>query len=189
MPDFAPNYTARYRVRYSVGGAVHTCQLRVEPAAQTITGVSTIGAAVFTDLFTALSSLLSDDFTILGADAAVQDSDIFLPADALPVGAGSLGQTIDLGYRPLNLSFVGRSSVGGRAVFRVFGVATNPMGAPTIENDYRLTSAESVPIASATNALNLASGVLLANDGANVTWYPYANINVNAYWQKRARRG
>lgn len=187
MPDFAPNYTARYRVRYQVGGAVHTSQLRCLPASQTNAAISSIGSAVFTDIFTALGPAMSDDLTILGADMALRDSDIFLPAEVLPIGAGSVGSVLDKGWSPVNLSFVGRSAAGGRAVFRIFGVAINPLASGTIENDYRLTSVESVPVASVVNALNLAT-VLVANDEESVTWYPYANISFHAYWQKRARR-
>jgi hypothetical protein len=188
MADFAPNYTARYRVRYFVGGANHSTTLRCTPGSQTNAAISAIGAAVYSDVFTALGGSMSDDLAILGADVAVKDSDIFLPAEVLPVGAGSLGADLDAGFRPINLSFVGRSSSGGRAVFRIFGVGVNPMAASADENDYRLTIAESLPVMGVVNALNLAT-VLCANDGAPVTWYPYANININSYWQKRNRRG
>ena len=187
MANYAPNYTARYRVRYSVSGAVHTLTLRVDPAAQTIAGVSAAGAANVNDIFSALSSVLFSDFVVLGADAAVQDSDIFLPATTLPTAFGEVAAN-DVAWQPLNLSFVGRSSAGGRAIFHVYGVATNPLATGTGENDYRLTPAENTAIGNVPSILNT-NGNTLANDGEQVTWYPYANIGFNAYWQRRRRRG
>lgn len=189
MADYAPNYTARYRVRYSVADTVHSMTIRPDADQDDAAAIAGAGAAVVTDVLTAMSSMLSTDFTILGADVAVVNSDVFLPAATLPVGVGTAGSDLDSGWKPMNVSFVGRSTTGGRAIFHLYGVAVNPFSGETTQNDWRITSTEDGRIEDTVDVLNTGGPRLLANDGAGVVFYPYANINANAYWQKRARRG
>lgn len=188
MPDYAPNYTARYRMRYSVGGANHTSTIRPAGSSDDPAAIAGAGAAIFTDVLTALAPMLSDDFTVLGADVAVANSDIFLPAATVPVGTGSLGTTLDAGWVPMNLSFVGRTTAGGRGLFRIFGPSVNPMASEVTQNDWRLTAAEDARVSDVVNILMLDGARLKGNDGAALIIYPYANVSAHAYWQKRRRR-
>ena len=51
MADYAPNYTARYRIRYRTLGQVHTAQFRLSRANA---NPAVAGAAAFSDVLTAL---------------------------------------------------------------------------------------------------------------------------------------
>lgn len=189
MADYATNHTPRYRTRYSALGQVHTLTIRLErdtpdPAAD--------GKAIADAFFNAVSRMLVDSFTILGADVAGQDSEIFLPTTLIPVITGPLsGAAGDNSYRPLFLSFQGRSPTGSRSSVYLYGTTASPTAASNEPNDYRLTTAEDPYVAAAVDALNggVSSDGAAAIDGTAAVWYPYANVGFNGAYQRKARKG
>lgn len=186
MSDFAPNFTPRLRIRYTSLGKTHSQIWRV---VRGVTDPSGLVGKVHSYLNAMVPALWSD-FTILGADWALEDSDVFLPVTppAAVTGANdaSGAHTTDAAFA---FSFVGRSSAGAK--HRVFQYGTTGAGAfgSVLANDFRLNVAESAPIAAAVTALNELSPAVAANDGFGVTWYPYANMKYNDNWVKRLRRG
>ena len=74
MADFAPNFTARFRMKYSSLGKNHSMIWRVASSVTDPTGISAKVGLVLTDL----APILFDDFTVIAADFAPADSDIFL---------------------------------------------------------------------------------------------------------------
>lgn len=186
MADYAPNYTARYRIRYRTLGQVHTAQFRLSRANA---NPAVAGAAAFSDVLTALGPTLFADWQIIGADVAQEDSDVFLPSTPLPTHTGLSVATGDESFRPLFCSFVGRSTSGQRAAIFFYGYTNSPHSADNTANDFRVTSTESSIVDDVVNMLNLAhGGALVANDNNPIVWYPYMNVGVNAYYQRRARR-
>lgn len=187
MPDFAPNYTARIKLRYSVAGATHTMQWRAP---------SSIGAGDVPDYVAKMETFLNDleaklfaDFVILGTTYALADSDVFLPTDS-PTGiAGTVSTS---GRSPSQkawaISFVGRSANGGRAEFFLYGIALNPVTV-TSPNDFRIHSTEDSDISTAIGVLDDTPPDLAANDDGLVTWYEYVNAKYNDYWTRRLRSG
>jgi hypothetical protein len=188
MADFAPNYTPRYRLRYSALGKVHVMTIR---GSRGDVGIAARGQEVFTDFLAAMQPYLSNTWTIVGADVAGTDSDVFLPTTALPT-LPTLGAAAgDISYRPNFLSFVGRSTSGNRASLYLYGVLASPTAASAAPDDYRITAAEDSSIGDAVAALN-GSGAgegARAIDGNDAVWYPYANVGFNAYYQRKARQG
>lgn len=189
MADYAPNYTSRYRMRYRALGQVHTAQLRI---ARSHPGPAAQGVVMFQDLLETIAGKLVADWTVLGADVAAADSDIFLPSSSIPMQPTVSAVAADESYKPVYLSFVGRSTSGLRAALFIYGINFAPTGADNTSNDYRILSTEDSAIASAVAVLNNGSGSaanLVANDDAPVVWYPYANMGFNSYYQRKARRG
>jgi len=186
MADFAPNFTARYRFRYSSLGKTHACTWRVSSSVTDPTGVAAKVGLFLADMEGSLWS----DFTIIGADFAEADTDIFLPAPPpdSPTGAVdvSAAKVSDAAFA---LSFVGRSTGGGKARFFLYGTNDVTLVRDTKGNDLKLLSTESVQIDDSIVRLNETSPALVANDDNVVTWYEYVNMKYNDRWVRRLRRG
>lgn len=186
MPNFAPSYTPRYRVRYSVLGRQHSLTLRVARNTSDFAPVAAKVGAFFTALGAAS---IYTGFTVLGASAALTDSDIFMPVlspTGMPTGTATV-PTNPISESTHHLSFTGRSVLGHQAVFFVYGIASGPeVAGPAVDN-FRVTSLEAATISAAVAILNNNSPQLVANDGATVTWNQYANLKYNNYWVRRVR--
>lgn len=184
--DYAPINTHRRRIRYSVLGQQHVMTWRFGRGVYVPTAVDT----QIEQFLAAMQPLLHSSFVILSADAAAADSEVFLPvayAGDPPMGGVTEG---DSAWRPMFGSFVGRSEGGSRCVIQLFGVMTSPFdGGSSAENDYRLSTAENPAVAGAVGALNSETSKLTGIDATPAVWYAYMNIGVNAYYQRKARRG
>lgn len=186
MADFAPNFTARYRLRYSTLGHTHTQQWRIARGAG-VAGLNNMILKVAA-FWAALQSNLWNDVTFLSATYAAEDSDIFLPAavPAAPTGAltppaNPISQSI------VSTGFVGRSNAGQKARVFVYGVATSPEETSSLGDDFRLSGAESANVNAAVVVLNNGSPNVVGSDDNGVSWYNYANIKYNDYWLRRIR--
>lgn len=175
MAELPANNTARWYIDYSTSLSEHTLMLRSTAA----TGSPAV-VAVVSSLFTALNSVLSlHTINRIRYSAQGQDYSIPVPStlDGDTFGTGGATTLGDAGY----LNFVGRSIDGRRVKAAVFGITL------AIPSDFRLTSGESAPVLNAVAALNSNPDVALAISGADTTWYPYANVGINSYWQKEHR--
>jgi len=188
MADFAPNYTARYRVRYTVLGKNHKMQFRLARGTSDVGNIALKVAAYLS----ALSPTLFTNFTVLGAEFAPEDSDIFLPV-APPVGFSPPALAIPgapISEQSLAWSFVGRSIGGLQCRLFLYGAGSGPenVGAPAVTfDDWRLTSVQSGIVNNAVIVLNNSSPSLVGNDNQTAVWYPYANFKYNNYWVRRTR--
>lgn len=184
MPDFAPNYTPRYKLRYSANGKVHT-QLWRPPTTSTIADAATFALFV-SGYYAALAPLLYTDIAAIDASWAEADSDIFLPcATATLLGSGFPGPA-PASQTPYTLSFVGRSTAGLRWVLYQYGGILYPEGNANLY-DYRASAADYVEIGDTQAFLNGESGTFVANDDNPVLVKPYANLKANDYWVRKAR--
>lgn len=186
MSDYAPNYTARYRVRYSVHSKTHTMLWRVLAG---VTSPAAIAAKVglFLD---DLADNLWNDWTVISADFALADSDVFLPAAAPSFGGGavSTGSRVPSDM-PYTLSFVGRSIAGQKARMFLFGSNIGAALRSPLGDDYRINSSELSTVSDAIVRLNETSPPIVANDNQNVVWYEYVNVKANDAWVRKLRRG
>jgi hypothetical protein len=191
VPDYAPNYTARYRFHYSSGGFSHSMTVRLAAGTDMsdVTGISTKMGAV---LDTIADGGLYTDWTILTAEAVGSDDDAFLPCAAPPQPTGTSTLT---GTQPsdfiTSLCFPGRSVNGGRARLFLYGNTfghTFRTGSAAF-NDFRLLGSEFPAIGDFVAALNELSPALVANDNGTVIWYNYADVKINDRWVRRLRRG
>lgn len=182
MADFAPNYTARYKLKYQVGSKKHSMTFR-GGTIEIVTGAGFVaGISNFLD---ALAPQLQSDWTILGADVAAQDSDVFVPATILPAFGEALSAVASTpGTAPRFWSFIGRTGLGNQAKLLVFGVNVTPEVG--LASDWRAYSPESSVVANAVASLN-DFATLLGPDLSKPTWYPYANFGEHAHYQQKAR--
>lgn len=184
MPDFAPNFTPRYKVNYTVHGKGHSFQVRVARGTTDPTGVATKMGS----FLAAMEGLLLASWTAVSASFALEDTDIFLPA---PVPTGFTPASSESGLTTnvdaIALSFVGRSANGGRGMLFLYGTGFGLNVTTATYADYRITAAESTAISDAVSALDELSPALVANDNGVVNWYGYANIKANDYWVDQLR--
>jgi len=187
MADFAANFTARFKLRYSTLGKSHTVMFRIARGAGA-TGLSNMKLKVAAFL-NALDNGRYTDWTMLGATYAPEDSDIFLATD-VPSGVSAGLDTIPtdpLSQSCLATSFVGRSIAGQKARTFLYGVNTGPETGIAGFDNFRITSTEDANVAAAIAILNSSSPSIVASDGNNVVWYPYVNTKYNDYWVRRTR--
>jgi len=185
MPDFAPNYTARLRLAYSVQSRSHHMTWRL-PAATVPADLSDAADKVVAFL-DALSTRIYGDFSVLNWAYQLADTAIFLPYS----GPAWADASLSTAGRPdsaaaMALSFVGRSNAGQRAAFFLYGFGTDPVtDADAV--DFRIHSGEDSAISTAIAVLNDTPPPLVANDNNDVIWYEYANTKYNDYWVGRSR--
>lgn len=184
MADFAPNFTNRYRIKYSTMGRNHSIVFRAGTTAAPLGPLIEADAKAFLD---ALANFRFSDWSVLGAEYSEAGSSFFLPAPTpvIAPGAATIGGS---GRGVVNANFQGVSlSEGSRASLYVYGVNADPITTTeTQDSNYRITRAEYAIVAAALDALAAATE-LTAIDGGQIIWHQYANINVNSYWQRKAR--
>jgi hypothetical protein len=81
---------------------------------------------------------------------------------------------------PQYFDFVGRSTDGRRVRFSVFGA--NYLG-----GDYRVVAGENPGIDVVVTLLNASVNAWFTIGGLKAIWKSYANVGVNAYWQRAVR--
>lgn len=186
MANFAPNYTPRLRVKYSSLGVTHTVLFRDARGVQSASGL----VGKISSFLAALQSILYTDWTVLGADWADEDSDLFLPVTPpdQPVGAWAIPSQIGQA-RTVAISYCGRTAAGGKARFFIYGTGIFFDTAIAMNQDFRSSAVELPVVAATTTVLNTGAQYLRGNDDAVVTWYPYINFKSNNYQVRKARRG
>lgn len=181
MADFAPNFTARYVVRYSVLGLEHSMQFRIARLAGSV-GLTNMTAKVG-GFLAALQPLMFADFTILGAKYSAEDTAFFVPATiptsptgAITAPAQPKSQSI------LATSFVGLSSQGHKARMFVYGLSIGPENtALATFDDFRVTGSDTADVAGAIAILNNGSPNIVGGDNNTVLWYSYVNTKYNDF--------
>lgn len=186
MADFAPNFTARLRVKYATLGKTHSQLWRVASSTTSPTGI--VGKVQA--YYAAIQGFLFTDFVITGADWALADTDIFLPVTppASPSGANDPA-TAKPTDTAVSLSFVARSTAGGKGKFFQYGSSAGLLIHDNKAADFRFFGTEEAPIAAAVTALNELSPALVCNDDHTAVWYDYANIKYNDFVVRKLRRG
>lgn len=182
MADYAANFTARYRIRYSSAGYAHTMMFRaVHGDASPAVGL--VNAA--SSFLTALAPFMHADWSVVSAEYAARNSDVFLPVatPANPTGKSLVPST--KGGVPAFVGFSGRTGGGSKVRLYVYGLVLRPDTDGGM--DYRFSQGESADLATA--IANLANSSILAGvDGLTAVWRQYVNLGYNSHWQ-RALRG
>lgn len=189
MPDYAPNYTSRYRVRYQVIGRAHVMQFR---GFRSLTQAAMVSAGIagFTAIYSNLSVVLSTDFSVLDASYAPADSDVFVPA-SVPTGiTGSSSVANMTGQDSIShMTFAGRGLGGSKFNVKAYGIQWAPDLLPAnAASDFRILGTESPQVQAAYDDLADVSD-LCAIDNTAMNWYTYVNLKVNDYWLRKLRQG
>lgn len=174
MAPLPHNNTALYYVDYATGSIEHTFEVRYNGA------VSPVALGTSIDNFLNAVSELTCALTVNRVRSQAEGSIFSFPVttgiegNVYGTGAGAPDQFAS------SLNFVGRSPGGRRVKLSVFGFDQS-------FGDFRLTTGDSIPVDDAVTVLQTAAGLYLAIDGLDPVWYPYANVSVNAYWQRNLR--
>jgi hypothetical protein len=189
MPAFAPNFTARVKVRYHAALANHTQVWRCSQL-----GVAFIEAdaciAAIQGLYDLLTPSMFDDWSVLDVSVAEFNSDVFLPHGTITAIGTVPVAGVDPKVKADAISFVGRTLGGQPAKIAQFGYAINATVGDDA-GDYRITVAEDPQIDGAIALLNsfTVSGAIRGSDGLGIVWKAYANTKPYDYWVKRVRNG
>lgn len=187
MADFAPNYTARYKIGYSAYGLQHTMLWRIER------GTGGTGAALMVakvgDFLTTLATALVTNFVVQTAEYAPEDVDVFAPFTLPTHSPGTAVIAANpLSQSTLSCSFVGRSSSGQKARMFLWGVQISPEITPAVVVDnFRVLTSESAPIAAAIAELNSGGPTIVGSDNLPVQWYSYVNTKYSDHWVAKIR--
>jgi hypothetical protein len=193
MPDYAPNFTARIRVRYTAFGRQHSQTWRV-PTAGALDANIGLGVVDIGNYYADIQGELVSDFAILSTSFARENEDIFLPSavevTVAPAGGDAVANRIKRDGAT-SWSWVGRTSGGLRAIIYQYGFIGFPLSEETDAktDDFRLYGTESTFITDVTGDLNGFLDTLCGNDGLPITFYPYANLKYNDYWMRKSRQG
>lgn len=125
MADYAPNFTARYKLIYSFEGDQHECNTRW-PSANT--QAVNVAAAIdfWTQFFSATDPLRHTSFAVVGAEYAPADSNVFLPATApTEVAPGLVASASGPSTKIFHSIWSGRSALGSKSRFMMFGLRWN----------------------------------------------------------------
>jgi hypothetical protein len=179
MADYAPNYTMRVKLRYSVQGRTHSIVVRGG-----ITDVAINAPDLANSLMgflNALAPMLYDDWTVVSLSYCLAGETFFVPMDfgGIDVFIGGADATAlrTAAQAAIHGRFEGRGTEGSKAALVIFGVSTKP-GDLGVE-DYRIYKAESVEVEAAHNALVAAIPPFRCGNGSTAVWYPYMNIKAN----------
>jgi hypothetical protein len=189
MPDFAPNVTPRYVLKYHVAGRDHNIMMRTQRGTS-FALTESYGQQLFGDLFDNLNSQMADDLAFVSAIVALTDDNLFFPAAVPTAVVGALALAGFSGQdRITHVTFAGRGSLGSKVNMHVYGVQLTPDVVPAApESDFVLTAAESAFIA-APIAVLVANSHIRAIDNTTPGWYSRATIKPNDFWLKRLRNG
>lgn len=188
MADYAPNFTARYVLRYSTLGHEHTMMFRIARG----TGVAGLNATILkvAAFLNALAPARYADWTPISATYTPEDSDVSVPTAVPTLTAGAVAvPTNPTSDSIMSLGFVGRSNAGQKARLFVYGTAFAPevSGNAAIADNFRITAAENGTVDAAVTVLNNGSPNIPASDNQTVGWYSYANLKYNDYWLRQIR--
>lgn len=182
MADFAQNYTPRYRVHYRVGGDEHSFFFRA-PRLTTRADVAPF-ALKATSFLDALEDLRYASWTVLGAEWAEQDTDIFLPTTPptpVPGAATEIGSSTAKFITQYRFESRSVAPTGARGSVSIFGLSLDLDD--NILGDFRVFGIENGTISTALGILSETGGAdLVCVDNGLALWRPYVNVKVNDHW-------
>jgi hypothetical protein len=187
MPDYADNYTARYKMSYTCGGMGHTQTWRMGTAATV--GAAAAAIANIQSLWLVAGPFMASDLAFSGAVFYPVNSDIALPAD-LPPGMGDVESSgsADLSAGPKYMSIPWQTGIGGKQTTFFYGTNWDPD--EVAGSNYRFEFGEDAGLDALIVAM--ASTVILMTGNDRSPGYgpkQYVNFGVNPALVRKRRRG
>lgn len=179
MAPLPANSTAVLFIDYEDAFASHQFQVRCTAVA----GLDIARQSV-TNFLNALQPIRSAQWVLTGARFRETGSNITLPVEQPAMAAGSAATPV-AEQAPRFVSWIGRGATSGRRVrVYLYGLTIG------LQPDYRFTPSENATLNAARAALQAASanGAFITAGGDTPTWYTYANLGYNAYWQRERRK-
>jgi hypothetical protein len=186
MPAFAPNFTARLKVRYFVGGATHSAQYRCLVIGALFATIDVLINDVQT-FYDAIADEIFDDWAILDVSVAAEGALVFIPHGTLTVAGVVPTVGLPARAKASQISFVARTGSGNPAIVYQYGFG-EMIGDNVIGDDFRINAGENATVDAAIAALQ-ASTIMVGNDGSGTHFKNYANVKYNDNWEKKVRKG
>lgn len=186
MPAFAPNFTARLKVRYFVGGATHSQQWRSLVLGGGFATVDALIAEV-QSYYDAIADEIFDDWAILDVSVAAEGALVFIPHGALTVTGAVPTVGLPARAKASQISFPARTDNGNPWIVYQYGWG-EMIGDNVIGDDFRINPTENGTVDAAVAALQ-AMTIAVGNDGAGLNFKSYANVKYNDNWEKKVRKG
>lgn len=186
MADYAPNFTARYKLTYNVFGDQHDLGLRFL-ASLSQSGVTALAESFLNSLFAALADNLSDDFAIVGAEYSAANSAFFTPVatDAIVVEGTVPHANPNHVDQIVMTTWSGRSLGGHKARLVLFGLYWGHV-ADAGYGDWVIDNAEQAALGDV--ELLLPESGMVANDNQVAAfWRPSVSVKVSDAWVKRRK--
>jgi len=187
MPDFSPDFTYRYKVRYLAGGITHDFVVRGDQwVADGETHALALAANVG-EFFSNLEDQLFTDFTFISASWAYRGSSVFIPTTSVPTDptGGVDAAPVSSRLRATACTMSGRGLGEGHAKLYFFGLWVPDHLVDSLGADGVLTAAEYGGIA---NAAAVATTRFHSSDGAAAIFYERLTLKVNDRLLRTVRR-
>lgn len=183
MADYASNFTARYKLRYSTYGDEHVMGLRLPAANAQSVNVQAAEDFIESWLLTTDNSR-TNTWTVLGAEYSAANSSFFFPVGfGAPIAPGLVSAGVNDVDEIVMTTWSGRSVGGHNGRFVAFGMFWAQVTSATFQ-DWRLTAAEFADVNSTRLLLQVAG--LVGNDNlAMPFWNPTARVKVSDAWVNR----
>jgi len=189
MPDFAPNVTPRYILKYHCARRDHTVMMRTQRGTS-FALTESYGQQLFGDLFDNLKVLLPDDLAFIAAAISLTDDDLSFPAAVPTAVVGQVALATVTGQDGIShLTFAGRGSLGSKVNLHIYGAQLTPDLLPdNPASDFVILASESAAVAAAIAVL-VANSHIRAIDNTTPAWYQRATLKVNDFWLRQLRKG
>lgn len=187
MADFADEFTSRFKIAYQANGKRHEMKFRYGR-------VATVPPQNVTDnvqdFLSALAPRMVSDWAILDTSYSIFDTTFYIPFQSDLSVTPTSGQGAEVGLSPNNWNFQGLTALGHRASVYVYGMVFETLdNQPGGANNFRLLAGENANVLAALTALDVLRAFITGADNEQViAWKRYANLNVNSYYQRKARQ-
>lgn len=187
MADYAPNFTARYKLIYEFEGDQHECNTRW-PSANTQAANEGLAFDFWTAFMTETADLRHTSFTVVGAEYAAPDSNVFLPVTPpTEVAAGTIASASGPSTKIFHTIWSGRSVLGAKSRFQMFGLRWNTADS-TDYLDFYVTAAENAVVETIATMI-LTSGQVGPDDEVLAVVRPRVSVKLNDAWVSIRRAG
>jgi hypothetical protein len=187
MPDFSPDYTYRYKVRYLAGGITHDFVVRGDQWVTDGETHATALAANVGEFFANLEDQLFDDFAFQSASWAYRGSSVFVPTTNVPTDPTGVFNPalVSSRHRATACTMSGRGLAEGHAKLYFFGAHFPDHLVDSVGADGVITAAEFGGIV---NAAAVATTRFHSSDGAAAIFYERLTVKVNDRLLRIVRR-
>lgn len=188
MPDFAPNFTGRYKVRYLSNTLTHTMILRYNAS---VTNINTGDAAALSSAMAEIAIYLPKDFSFLEGQYCPAGETIFQPSFTPATSANHALNGYDHTLPAFDdaksgmISLYGKSANGGSTLITVLGVDVGAIRLGPGVASWRISTGADAELQGFRDALQAMA--LHTSGNQLASFVQYFNLKYNDYWVNQLR--
>lgn len=185
MPDFAPNFTARVKLTYSVFGDIHKCGIRIVASAAQSAAVAA-AKSLLNDIFVAVQPHMTATIQLLDLEYSAANSTFFAPVSLTGLTAtGDINAGVLEGDEIVQTTWSGRSIGGHKGKFVLFGLVWG-IGHADV-NDFVVTGTEKPAVATVAALLPSVPEHVMNDNQHAAFWRPRATTKQSDAWVAHRR--